>query len=40
LAENIKQKKLVGDDAITSDVTNQKMQQGIVAHYDKLNFME
>jgi hypothetical protein len=38
--ENIKQKNLVGEDAITSDVTNQKIQQGIDALYDKLNFTE
>ena len=40
MAENNKQKSLVGEEAIGSDATNKKIQQGIDALYDRLNLTE
>lgn len=40
MTENNQQKNLAGDDAISSDATNKKIQQGIDALYDKLNMTD
>ena len=40
MTENNKQKSLAGEDAISTDATNKKIQQGIDALYDKLNMTD